>query len=105
MRCSDEYDRPSARYFPRTSRVYLSEEDVYDQGEDPQKGIVDKVVHRRKLLFLVLVRCHLEYCGPQGTQLIDGGIVDMREVWWVGGIEVSAVPCDQGMCSSGKEER
>ncbi|SRR6266480_2379004 len=81
MRCSDEYDRPSARYFPRTSRVYLSEEDIYDQGEDPQKDIVDKVVHRCELLFLVLVPCHLEYCGPQATQLIDWGIVNMREDW------------------------
>jgi len=61
--------------------MYLSEEDIYYQGEDPQKEIVDKVVHRRKLLFHLLVRRHPEYCGPQTTQLIDWGIVDMRKVW------------------------
>lgn len=38
--------------------MYLPEEDVYYEGEDPQKEIIDEVVHRRKLLFLILARRH-----------------------------------------------
>jgi hypothetical protein len=58
--------------------MYFSEEDIDHQGEDPQEEIIDKVVHRRELLFPILVRCHLECCSSQATRLIDWGIVDMR---------------------------
>jgi len=71
MRCSDKYDGTSTRYFPRTSGMYLSEEEIYHQGEDPQKGIIDKVVHRRELSFLIFTRRHRDYCGSPATELID----------------------------------
>ncbi len=52
MRSGDEQHRTVARYLPRASRVDFAEEEVGEDGHDPEEGVVFPVAHRIELLML-----------------------------------------------------
>ncbi len=52
MRCAHKNDWPFLGNLPATPRVHLSEEEFNQDGEDPQKPIVEIFVHGRELVAL-----------------------------------------------------
>ena len=95
VRCAHEDDRAFFRHFPTTTRMYLAEEELHQDRERPQEGIVDIGVHDRQLrAFRILLRGHLGDVYQR-----DAGCWVEEKVVRAVGTEMILRPIVAGMCS------